>query len=163
MRRRLELYFQRRNCLRPDELADETLNRITRRLDEEGTITAASPAHYCYIVAKLIFHEYIRKRNSVVEVPADDAAAIRASDADDHVARDTSERLLTCLEECLETVTEGDRELIIEYYRGEQRAKIERRRVLASRLGLSMNALSIRACRLRDKLEACIKTRMGDQ
>ena len=35
MRRRLVAYFDRKNCPAPDELADETLNRVARRLEEE--------------------------------------------------------------------------------------------------------------------------------
>src|ERR1035438_5025058 len=57
MRRRLVGYFDRKNCLTPDELADETLNRVARRLEEEGAITDTPPARYCYIVAKFVFFE----------------------------------------------------------------------------------------------------------
>lgn len=39
MRRRLVSYFDRRNCASPDELADETLNRVARKLEELGRIT----------------------------------------------------------------------------------------------------------------------------
>ena len=39
IRRRLVFYFDRRNCASPDELADETLNRVARRLEEKGAIT----------------------------------------------------------------------------------------------------------------------------
>ena len=42
--------------------------------------------------------------------------------------------------------------LIVEYYRDTGRQKIERRRALADRLGISMNALAIRASRIRDAL-----------
>jgi len=38
MRERLVLYFDRKNCFAPDELADETLNRVARRLEEERAI-----------------------------------------------------------------------------------------------------------------------------
>jgi hypothetical protein len=38
MRRRLVQYFDRRNCVHPDDLADETLNRIARRLEEGGSM-----------------------------------------------------------------------------------------------------------------------------
>src|SRR5216683_127768 len=61
MRRRLVSYFDRKNCLSPDELADETLNRIARRLEEQGAITDVAPARYCYIVAKFVFLEYLRR------------------------------------------------------------------------------------------------------
>src|SRR5207248_6379497 len=60
MRRRLVSYFGRKRCLAPDELADDTLNRVARRLEEEGTITDAPPARYCYVVAKFVFLEYLR-------------------------------------------------------------------------------------------------------
>jgi DNA-directed RNA polymerase specialized sigma24 family protein len=60
IRHRLVLYFARKNCTRPDDLADETLTRVTRRLEEEGGITD-SPARYCYIVARFVFLEYHRK------------------------------------------------------------------------------------------------------
>jgi hypothetical protein len=39
IRRRLVFYFDRRNCASLDELADETLNRVARRLEEKGAIT----------------------------------------------------------------------------------------------------------------------------
>ena len=60
MRRRLVVYFQRKRCLTPDDLADETLNRVTRRLEEQGSITDATPARYCYIVAKFVLLEHLR-------------------------------------------------------------------------------------------------------
>src|SRR5262245_39264859 len=61
IRKRLVLYFDRKNCLTPDELADETLNRVARRLEEEGTITTDAPAHYCYIVARFVLLEDLRR------------------------------------------------------------------------------------------------------
>src|SRR5262245_26284519 len=58
MRRRLVSYFSRNACLTPDDLADETLNRVARRLQEEGSITDSSPARYCYIVARFVLLEH---------------------------------------------------------------------------------------------------------
>ena len=75
---------------------------------------------------------------------------------------ETSQRRLDSLERCLQQLETRDRELILEYYRGEQRSKIEGRRRLAGRLGLTVNALSIRTCRLRDKLEACVNVSFSD-
>jgi len=66
------------------------------------------------------------------------------------------------LEQCLERLPAADRELIFEYYRGEQRAKIDNRQRLAARLGVSTNALSIRACRIRQRLENCVRNRGSD-
>lgn len=161
MRRRLELYFERRDCRAPDELADETLNRVTRRLDEEGAIEAASPAHYCYIVAKLVFHEYLRRVTPLSDVSPDDSAAMRRAKKLREVEPAATDDLVDALEACLDALPPADRQLILDYYRGEQRAKIEQRRALAANLGVTINALSIRACRLRDRLEACVKSRTG--
>jgi hypothetical protein len=47
--------------------------------------------------------------------------------------------------------------MILRYYTGKERVKIESRRALAESLGISMNALSIRACRVRDKIESCVQ------
>ena len=163
MRRRLAAYFDRRNCLSPDELADETLNRVARRLEEEGAISDTPPARYCYIVARFVFLEYVRRTRHESAELDERSGELRSpvtgpADSDD----DTSQKLLDSLERCLQQLEARDRELILEYYRGEQRAKIERRRQLAVRLGLTMNAVSIRACRLRDKLEGCVKASLSD-
>ena len=61
IRHRLVQYFDRKNCASPDELADETLNRIARRLVEEGEIRGVTPVHYCYVVARFVFLEYQRR------------------------------------------------------------------------------------------------------
>lgn len=161
MRRRLVAYFDRKRCLSPDELADETLNRVARRLEEQGAITDVVPARYCYIVAKFVFLEYLRRAEAghvslggaTSHGSPADLAAPPASD----VEREAQQTLLDCLDECLRQLGAADRDLILEYYRGEQRAKIECRRQLAARSELTANALSIRACRIRDRLETCVK------
>ena len=61
MRERLVDYFGRRDCPFPEDLADETLNRVARRLEETGSIDDVVPARYCYIVAKFVFLESLRR------------------------------------------------------------------------------------------------------
>jgi len=160
MQRRLTAYFSRKNCLCSDELADETLNRIARKLDEKGTITEVSALHYCYIVAKFVFLENVRSvkpiQTGATELRNSDSATRRAAGVSEIGTEDLREKTFGCLEKCLGQLSANDRELILEYYRGEQRAKIERRAELTTRLGITMNALSIRACRIRNKLEACV-------
>jgi len=60
MRDRLVWYFDRKNCLNADDLADETLNRVARRLEEEGAIKTDTPAKYCYTVARFVFLKHLR-------------------------------------------------------------------------------------------------------
>jgi DNA-directed RNA polymerase specialized sigma24 family protein len=164
MRRRLVAYFDRKNCLAPDELADETLNRVARRLVEEGSIETDAPAHYCYITARFVFLEEQRRaalRVAPLEEAKQPPAVNPAPEIEEERAR--REKMLECLETCAGRLAPEQRELIISYYHGEQRAKIENRRSLAARLGLSANALSIRACRIRDKLQECVERCAGDE
>jgi DNA-directed RNA polymerase specialized sigma24 family protein len=158
VRRRLELYFDRKSCPSPDELADETLNRVARKLDEMGSISNVTPLHYCYIVAKFVFLESLRD-NKRRETPfsAADTGVQPASFGVDHGSTDDREKLASCLDQCLAKISTADRDIIIPYYQGQQRDRIGQRAALAARLGLTANALTIRACRIRQKLESCVQ------
>lgn len=155
MRRRLISYFDRKNCLSADDLADETLTRVAQKLDEKGAITGLSPAHYCYVVAKFVFLEYLR-RPEQGQTSIEDLPGPLQSGTNSAIKAFTQDRM-ECLELCLKKLPSEDRELILDYYQGEHRVKIERRAHLAERLRLSLNALSIRACRIRQRLELCVR------
>lgn len=164
MRRRLVAYFDRKNCLIPDELTDETLNRVACRLAEEGVIETESPAKYCYTVARFVFMEHLREtqkcnklRDALERGSHGNAAS--AFDADDDT--EDKEKMLNCLEQCASKLEPLHREIITRYYSGTERVRIENRRALADKLGITINALSIRACRIRDKLEDCIRQCLG--
>jgi DNA-directed RNA polymerase specialized sigma24 family protein len=159
MHRRLAAYFDRKNCPAPHDLADETLSRVARRLEEEGAITGPSPARYCYIVARFVFLEHYRQAASSAALG--DAEPACPSHTGDSV--EGQGLLLTCLEQCLDKLDPDQRDLILQYYRGEGGIKIGLRRRLAARFGLTMNALSIRACRIRDRLEACVRACSGER
>lgn len=116
MRRRLVGYFARKRCLSPDDLSDETLNRVARRLEEEGTISDASPPRYCYIVAKFVFLEYLRRGEHRRE-SLDRLKGPSQSMSPRGGAMDDEERRLECLERCLRQLGTVDRELILEYDR----------------------------------------------
>jgi DNA-directed RNA polymerase specialized sigma24 family protein len=158
MRERLVAYFDRKNCLNADDLADSTLTRVSRRLNEEGSIDCETPAKYCYIVARYVFLEHTRNRREA-ELPLDDVLSdkqeIAAREESDE--REDKEKTFGCLERCMEQLKQDDRETVIRYYYGKERVKIENRRALADNLGISLNALRIRACRIRDRLEGCVE------
>ena len=62
-----------------------------------------------------------------------------------------------CLEKCLQELSPQDRQLIEDYYRGETVSRIENRKQLAARMGISISVLRIRAHRIRQKANACIQ------
>jgi RNA polymerase sigma factor (sigma-70 family) len=161
MRRRLRDFFGRKNCRTPDDLADETLTRVARRLEEEGLTLAETPARYCYIVARFVFLEHLRdiKAHPMVAHASGDVALqpSAASEADAAEATGTREELLACLEQCIEALDPLNRRIITQYYIGSERVKIDNRRELAESLGLSPNALTVRACRIRTRLETCVR------
>ena len=158
MRRRLVNYFDRKNCRAPDALADETLNRAARRLEEAGKIESEAPAKFCYITTRFVFLEHLRDADQK-DVSLDDRLEqSRAADNDDNGdERNRKEKMLDCLERYTARLEPLNRKIITGYYFGEERAKIENRRALAQSLGISTNALTIRACRIRDKLETCVR------
>ena len=152
IRRRLVQYFDRKNSPNPHELADETLNRVARRLEKEGKITGSSPPQFCFITARYIFLESLRGRPHHESLDESSAASpeIQESGEWDQLSTD-------CLERCLQTLDLQERNVVIGYYHGERSVRIENRKLISAKLGVSVNALSIRACRIRIKLGSCIR------
>jgi DNA-directed RNA polymerase specialized sigma24 family protein len=160
MRRRLVTYFDRRNRPAADELADETLNRVARTLDQCGVIVTRPPARYCYTVARFVLLEDLRRTRRHADLDETRLGVdgrVSSADAIEDVTR--REQRLDRLDRCLEQLKPEQRSLIIDYYRETGREKIERRREQARRLGISMNALAIRACRIRDTLLTRLEAR----
>jgi DNA-directed RNA polymerase specialized sigma24 family protein len=150
IRRRLYQYFDRKNCSSPLELADETLNRVARRLEEEGEITGSTQSQFCFNTARYIFLEWLRHRKHHEQLHEGLATSSKLQD-------EIEQRRTDCLERCLQKLDPQDQNVILSYYRGERQGRIENRKSLARQLGLTVNALSIRACRIRIKLESCIQ------
>jgi DNA-directed RNA polymerase specialized sigma24 family protein len=151
LRRRLIKFFEWRGSFISDELADETLNRLARKIDEgeeiEKNVFALSLG-----IARFVLLETLKgpdnKRVEMKELVTVAAPPGRWEEDDDLWA--------VCLRECLRGVSEENRELIVEYYQDEGRARIDDHKMLAARIGISLNALFSRAKRTRDKLEECV-------
>jgi RNA polymerase sigma factor (sigma-70 family) len=149
-RRKLLRFFEWRGIEPADEYADETYNRVARRIDEGQKID--NLISYLYAVARLVFMEALKNRQRA-PVALDDAPQSMRQRAPEQVEPDA--RVL-CLDRCLDALPPENRTLIIDYYQEERRAKIELRQELADRLNIPLNALRIRAHRIRNTLEQCI-------
>jgi len=162
LRRRLVFYFERRNCSAADELADETLARVAQKFQEQGEITNLSPAHYCYVTAKYVFLEYVRRpdqgHTSIEDSFHSGQGGLELAAPFTGPVAALQERTFACLESCLKKLSPEEARLILEYYQSDQQEKIQQRKEIAARLGISANALGIRACRIRNKLEACVRS-----
>jgi DNA-directed RNA polymerase specialized sigma24 family protein len=135
--------FARRGCPIADELADETINRVAKKLAEIRDSYVGDPALYFYGVGNKVFLEYIRKRPNPLPLPIPDPPERLAQS-------------YQCLEKCLELANPSNRALFLEYFRQEKPNKIEHRKELSERLGISINALRTRAHRIRTSLQQCL-------
>jgi len=131
-----------------DELADETFNRVARRIDEGQQID--NLPGYIHGVAKIICKE-VQKKHPPISL--DEAPENQQQTTPEPVEPDTRHE---CFDHCLGLLSREKRDLIVEYYQQELRQKITRRQKLAERLGIPLNALRIRAHRIRMTLETCI-------
>jgi DNA-directed RNA polymerase specialized sigma24 family protein len=152
LRRTLIRFFEWRGAPFPEEHADEAFNRVARKLGEGVEIK--NVGGYCYEVARLVFLETTKGADSRKESLDSLKSELAAADT---TGEDVEKELrLSCLEDCLSALPAESAELILEYYRYEERGQIERRKALAERFGLRRDALANRAQRLRDKLEHCV-------
>jgi RNA polymerase sigma-70 factor (ECF subfamily) len=161
VRAQLVKFFECRGCLTPRELADETFDRVARRLEEGEEVSSADPSAYFYGVAQNVMREHLRspeRRAASLEEMSPTGLA-----AEPETERSfMSERLFECLEGCLKKLSEEDRLLIVAYYEeGEVGGKIARRQALAERLGMTHNNLRIRIHRLRVRLRRCVNECVG--
>jgi DNA-directed RNA polymerase specialized sigma24 family protein len=150
IRQKLVKFFEFHGCASPEECADVTLDRVARKISEGEEIHASDPYLYFHGVARNVFKEYLRESKRQ-PVGLDGLRSAPPADTEH------SEQRLTCLSQCLEKLSLERREFILRFYQGERRAKIENRKKLAEERGVSLNALRIRAHRIRVGLEKCVE------
>jgi DNA-directed RNA polymerase specialized sigma24 family protein len=151
IRRKLIKFFEWRGCRFPEELADEAINRVACKIEEGLELDGESVYRYFHGVARLLAKEAIRRRCREESARALGIAAPTGGEEDRAL-----EFRLDCLHSCMNGLTPGECELLLQYYRGEKSEKIRNRKALAEQLGIPMNALRIRVHRLREKLEHCM-------
>lgn len=143
LRRKLIKIFTYRGCSEAEDLADETINRVVKKVEEIKNTYIGDPVPYFYGVAHNVHLEYLREKARVAQPLPNPSGEI--------------EQEYECLEQCMERLTPQNRELILQYYQGEKRVKIDHRRKLAQSLGIELNALRIRTQRIRVNLKGCIR------
>jgi hypothetical protein len=146
IRRKLITVFTYKGCVFPEELADVTFNRVARKLPAIKPYYRGSPSRYFYGVAKKIYMEY--QRNTPAQ-----PILLHPN------LKEDLEESLQRLDYALSKLTQVDRELILSYYREEGRGKIEHRKALAKQMGLHLNALRLRVCRIRSRLKKYFETK----
>ena len=154
IRNNLTRFFEWRGCSFPEDHADETINRIAKKVDEGEEIL--NPSGYAMGVARLLLLEIIKNRQREQSALTEIGAGSEV-----YEASDDGESRLGCLQNCLQTLSTDNRELILQYYQGEKGEKIQNRKKLLDRLGIPVNTLRMRALRVREKLQSCVEECMN--
>jgi DNA-directed RNA polymerase specialized sigma24 family protein len=152
IRTNLMRFFEWRGCSFPEDHADETINRIAKRVAEGEEILNYSG--YAMGVARLLLLEINKGRQREQQALAEIGTSSEVYEEEP----DDSETRLVCLRSCLQTLSADNRELIVEYYQGEKGEKIQNRKKLMDRFGIPVNTLRMRALRLRERLQSCVET-----
>ncbi len=140
LRTRLMDLFSWEGDPEPEHLADETLNRLARRVLEKEPIRDLH--HYAVGIARMVMLEAARSRQK----QASALREIRVRGPENTPAPFE----MPMLERCLAALPQENRELIRGYYSGD-------RIRLAENLGISLNALRNRALRIRERMFNCIR------
>ena len=131
-----------------EDLADEAIARVTRRLPEIRDDYVGDPARYFIGVARyLILEQYPRKEIALDAIDMSRVSRLKTVEMSDEYE---------CLMLCLDFLTFTKRELILDYHVYEGHNKIEQHEIMAQELEISKGALRIRAHHIRKDLEKCV-------
>lgn len=150
IRRSLMRVFTNRGCIEVEDLADDTFNRVARKMPDLRASYVGEPEKYFHGIAKNVALEHFRKRGRVIELPLQQSS------------REDLEPFLKCLEECLAKLPRDNARLILLYYAKQRKAKIDLHKRMSSKMGLKQTALRARVFRIREKLRECILHCLGD-
>ena len=148
LRLRLLEYFRARSCQHTDELADETLNRLARKVAAGEEIREMT--RYCYGMARWVWRESLRDPENK-GITLDDAPLPPVIPRDRLIEKER----LACFQHCLQSLTVEERELMVSYWEHDEQPHSTARRELAERLAISPVALRIRVSRIKNKFKAC--------
>ncbi len=147
IRCKIILMLARRGCWEAEELADETMNRVGDKVVTEiGESYVGEQLHYFRAVAHKVHQEWwkdLRNCDYVRPMPPPDPP-------------EEKERSSRCLDGCMEHLSPDERELMIEYFRDDKRAKIDRRKKLAESRGVALNTLRMQVHRIKTALQRCV-------
>ncbi len=152
LRERLERFFEWRNCENVEELTDIVFDRAVKKIGEGEKIVDAEA--FCVGIAKYVFLESRRQSFRTEELNENypDAEKSKAGEG-----FEPKEKRFKCLDDCMADLSADNRDLIFSYFDTDEKTMIPARKGLAERLGITLNTLRIKVCRLKAQLEKCTK------
>ncbi len=142
IRTRLVKLLTCRGCWEAEDVVDETISRVAAKIPQIAPGYQGEKGLYFYGVAKFVFKEWLRRQKDPPPPPPPDVTV--------------DESAYECLDGCMKTLPEENRQMVLRYYENEKKAKIDERQAIADELGIGLNALRIRAHRIRLLLRKCV-------
>lgn len=146
----LRRYFRYRGCSDPDDLADETINRVAKKLSDLDLTQTQKKISIFYGFALNIYREYLNS-NSNREILLNPDLVPKKE-----ISGEVNGEM-GCLERCLSTLSDDERKLILTYYSKDKGAKIILRKKMAEDIEITTNALHVRIYRIKENLKNCIE------
>ena len=140
--------FYYRGCSDAEGLADETINRVTARIQGAKFDENFKLANYFYSFAAKIYLEDYKKRKRFVSEYEDLAVLPPVEESNPRVI---------FLESCLANHPAEERTLLIKYYGFGKRERAEQRKLLAAAHKINILFLHTKISRLKKVLRACLK------
>lgn len=147
LHRRLARMFLARGAFAAEDLADQTFDRVTRRLPEIIDGYEGDPAPYIFATARNIYFEFVKKPKPE---PLPELSVASETEASENIYQ-------TCLKECLEKLPPEQKKLFIDYFLFENEKKSEYHEEMSQKLGITLNYLRTKIYRVRMKLEECVR------
>jgi DNA-directed RNA polymerase specialized sigma24 family protein len=144
LRFRLMTFFSVRRTRFPEELTDETINRVVLKIGGE---VIENKLGYIYGVAKNIFLEALRKEKEHLNI---DEISVAAPSAVPEFSND-------CLNKCLSQLPPDNRRFILDYFSESKAAKIVLHKQMSGNTGASIEAVRMRVVRIKRKLKVCVE------
>jgi DNA-directed RNA polymerase specialized sigma24 family protein len=158
LRCRLIKFFEWNQCSFPEELADEALDRVARKPLGEPIRDVTEFVIGVARNLRLEAYKKSQRESHIEDWPGGQESLADPRDREQEIVTDLDHQSrIACLRECLENLRSGDRELALSYYSAQDEKQKVHRQKLADAAGITMIALRVRANRLRDKLEQCVR------
>lgn len=155
--RTLVVIFINRGCVDAENLADETIDRVARKIDEIKTDYTGEKLHFFLGVARQVAREYHRSKEARTNIEEIDENKITARVELEENFNENTEIEIKCLRKCLGNLSAEKRALVLAYYNTPKGKKKEYHRNLQKKYSLSSNNLKNQAHRLKKKLFECVR------
>ncbi len=168
LRLALMTFFAVRGATDPDELADETLNRVAYRLAEGQLITSGHPIYYFLGVARNVWREHLVHPHKTISFTAFSPDLTFQAVSPEELLLEFEQRLraeekFDCFTNCMAKLSETDRTLLTEYHQGKGQANSKNRQAMAQRFAVTLGSLRNRISRIRDRLATCTQECLNNE